>query len=126
MRNARKIQLIVVAFQGIPIYFLSIFKINQNMVDKLEKKQRNFLLSRIEEKNKLNLVKWDNVYKPKDKGGLGIRCIAKLNKTLLEKVWWRLIENKTRWGLVMSAKYLSNTHFNYNLINNDLLGGSKV
>ena len=36
LSNARKLQLIVATLQGIPIYFLSIFKINQNMVDKLE------------------------------------------------------------------------------------------
>lgn len=72
LNNAGKLQLIAAALQGIPIYFLSIFKINLNMVKKIERIQRNFLWSGTEEKNKLNLVNWEKVCKPKAKGGLGL------------------------------------------------------
>ena len=51
LSNAEKLQLLSAALQGIPIYFLSIFKINQNMAEKIERIQRNFLWSRTEEKN---------------------------------------------------------------------------
>ena len=68
LSNAGKLQLIAAALQGIPIYFLSIFKINQNMAEKIERVQRNFLWSGMEEKNKLSLVNWEEVCKPKGKG----------------------------------------------------------
>jgi hypothetical protein len=56
LSNAGKLQLMATALQGIPIYFLSLFKINQTMADKIEKIQRNFLWAGTEEKNKINLV----------------------------------------------------------------------
>ena len=74
----------------------------------------------------MNLVKWETICKPKEKGGKGIRHMTNLNKDFIEKMGWRLIENKIGWGHIMRAKYLANMHFNYNLNNNDLLGGSKV
>ena len=86
LSNVGKLQLLTAALQGIPIYFLSIFKINQNMADKIERIQRNFLWSRIEEKNKLSLVNWEVVCKPKFKGGLGVRRLRDLNKALLMKI----------------------------------------
>ena len=56
LSNAGKLQVIVAALQGIPIYFLNIFKIDHNMVEKNERIQRNLLLSGTKEKNKLSLV----------------------------------------------------------------------
>ena len=49
----------------------------------------------MEEKNKLNLVKWEEVCKPKKKGGLRIRRIKYLSKALLSKVGWRHGEYNT-------------------------------
>ena len=66
------------------------------------------------------------VCKMKDKEELGIRRMADMNKALLIKVEWRLVENRTSWGRIMKAKYLSNIHLRYNLLNNDLLSGSKI
>ena len=96
------------------------------MAEKIKRIQRNFLWSRIEEKNKLSLVNWEQVCKPKGKGGLGIRRMKDLNKSLLTKIGWRLAEGNTGWENTMKAKYLSNTSFRWNLYNNDLLGGSKI
>ena len=45
LSNAGKLQFLSAALQGIPIYFLSLFKINQNMADRIERIQRNFLRS---------------------------------------------------------------------------------
>ena len=56
------------------------------MVDKIERMQSNFLWLGIEEKNKLSLVNLEEVCKPKDKGGLGVRIICDLNKALLMKI----------------------------------------
>ena len=96
------------------------------MVGWIERIQRNFLWSRTREKNKLSLVNWEDVCKPKEKGGLGVRRLRDLNKALLAKVGWRLGESTTNWSKIMKAKYLSNSHFSYNLYNNDLPRGSKI
>ena len=39
---------------------------------------------------KYHLVKWEEVCKPKDMGGLGIHNLALMNKALLCKWWWRI------------------------------------
>ena len=69
----------------------------------------------------MSLVNWEEVCKPKDKRGLGVRRLRDLNKALLMKIGWRLAEENTDWGNIMKAKYLSNTPFNWNLFSNDLL-----
>ena len=84
------------------------------------------MLFRSEEKNKLSLVNWEEVCKPKAKGGLGIRKMKDLNKALLTKIGWRLAEGNTGWGTIMKAKYLSHTPFQWTLYNNDLPRGSKI
>ena len=55
-----------------------------------------------------------------------MRRLGHLNKALLTKVGWRLVENNTNWSNIMKAKYLSNSSFIYHLFNNDLPGGSKI
>ena len=57
---------------------------------------------------------------------MGARRLYDLNKSLLEKIGWRLGEDKIDWSNIMKAKYLSNSPFTNNLFNNDLLGGSKI
>ncbi len=96
------------------------------MVDRIERIQRNFLLSGTEEKYKLSLVNWEEVCKPEEKGGLGVRRLCDLNKALLTNISYRLGEDNTEWGNIMKAKYLSNSLFNWNLFNNDLPEGSKI
>ena len=96
------------------------------MADSYEKIQRNFLWSGLEEKNKLSLVSWEEVCKPKAKRGLGVRRLGYLNKTLLTKVGWRLVEKNTDWSNIMKAKYLSNSSFIYHLFNNNFPRGSKI
>ena len=74
----------------------------------------------------MSSVNWEEVCKPKNKGGLGVRRLWDLNNSLLTKIGWRLGEENTNWGNIMKAKYLSNTPFNWNLFSDDLLGGSKI
>ena len=111
LSNVGKLQLLSVALQGIPIYFLSLFKINQGMADRIERIQRIFLWSGMGEKNKLSLVNREVVYKPKEKGGLGVRRLKDLNKALVAKVGWRLGKSTVDWSKIMKTKYLSNTQF---------------
>jgi hypothetical protein len=97
------------------------------MVDKLEKIQRNFLWSaRGSEKNRLSLVSWDTICKPKSRGGLGVRRISNLNNILLTKVGWNLMKEEATRCKILKAKYLGNLKFSHCIWRNDLPMGSKI
>ncbi|RVX06642.1 hypothetical protein CK203_029574 [Vitis vinifera] len=55
---------------------------------------------------KIHLVKWEVVCTDKDKGGLGLRKLALLNKALLGKWIWRYACDKDNlWKQVIKVKY---------------------
>ncbi|XP_059070533.1 uncharacterized protein LOC131860174 [Cryptomeria japonica] len=70
--SAGKLQLLAASLQGVPVYFLSLFKISNSMAKKLERIQRSFLWTGLEEKARIILVNWEKVCKPKVMGALGL------------------------------------------------------
>ena len=54
-------------------------------IDTIDKIQRNFLWTCTEEKKRMALIAWDQIYKPIRDGGLGIRSIRSMNRALLAK-----------------------------------------
>ncbi|RVX22344.1 putative ribonuclease H protein [Vitis vinifera] len=72
-----------------PIYQMSIFRMPKVVVRRIEKVQRDFLWGGGNMERKVHLVKWEVVCTDKDKGGLGLRKLALLNKALLGKWIWR-------------------------------------
>ncbi|KAJ9674856.1 hypothetical protein PVL29_024033 [Vitis rotundifolia] len=91
---------------SMPIYQMSIFRMPKIVARRLEKVQRDFLWGGGSVEGKPHLVKWEVVCSEKDKGGLGLRKLAVLNKTLLGKWIWRYAHDKNNlWKQVITAKY---------------------
>lgn len=65
------------------MYFLSFFNISSSMEDNLEKIK---IETRNEEMNRIILVRWDTMCKPKEKGGLGVKKIFDLYKAIITKI----------------------------------------
>lgn len=58
------------------------------------------------EKKKQHLLAWKKGCRPKQEGGLGIRTAKVMNKALLAKVGWRLLNDKSGlWARVLTSKY---------------------
>ncbi|RVX18962.1 putative ribonuclease H protein [Vitis vinifera] len=91
---------------SIPLYQMSLFCMPKSVARRLEKLQRDFLWGGANGEKKTHLVKWEVVCADKEKGGLGLRKLACLNKALLGKWIWRFARVKEDlWKKVLEAKY---------------------
>lgn len=61
LSQAGKIQLLKSSIQSLPFCALSLFKIPGKFVDAIEKIQKTFMWSGMEEKKKMALIAWENV-----------------------------------------------------------------
>ncbi|RVW34357.1 Transposon TX1 uncharacterized 149 kDa protein [Vitis vinifera] len=78
----------------------------RTVAKRTEKVQRDFLWGGGNLEGKIYLVKWDVVCTDKNKGGLGLRKIAMLNRALLGKWIWRFTcEKDNLWKQVITTKY---------------------
>ncbi|XP_026451379.1 uncharacterized protein LOC113351651 [Papaver somniferum] len=91
---------------SIPIYNLSIYKWPRKVLEACEKIIRNYLWSGNAEERKCITLKWDNVCTSKEEGGLGIRKLEDVNKALLMKVLWKILNFQDEWAKFFLAKYM--------------------
>ncbi|RVW40617.1 putative ribonuclease H protein [Vitis vinifera] len=101
-----RVTLIKSTLASMPIYQLSLFQMPQDVARRLEKLQRDFLWGGGSLERKVHLINWEVVCAQKEKGGLGIRRIALLNKVLLGKWLWRFaFEEDKLWKKVIMEKF---------------------
>jgi hypothetical protein len=68
--------------------------------------QRNFLWGGSNNTAKIAWVKWCDLCRPKECGGLGIKNLRLVNVSLLTKWRWRLlVAQESLWASVLKAKY---------------------
>jgi hypothetical protein len=98
---------------AIPIFFLSYLKMPVKVWKEVVKIQRKFLWGGLSKKNKTCWVKWEDVCRPKNMGGLGVRDLRLVNISLLAKWRWKLLSSeKEVWKDVVAAKYGDDVLFN--------------
>ncbi|XP_024190144.1 uncharacterized protein LOC112194121 [Rosa chinensis] len=113
---AGRLTLINSVTASIPIYTMQTAKIPLSTCDALDKLNRDFLWGDSDDKRKIHLVNWDNVCKPKNRGGLGIKRTTDMNKAMLAKVSWRILQNDDGfWCNLYKAKYLKHVSVIRNL-----------
>ena len=85
---------------------MSLFRIPKGVKSRLEKIQQDFLWGGGNLDRKIHLVNWSNVCTSKEKGGLCVQSLVKLNKSLLGKWSWILaIEDNPLWKDPIKLKY---------------------
>ncbi|RVW97682.1 putative ribonuclease H protein [Vitis vinifera] len=75
---------------SMPLYQMSLFRMPKSVARRLEKIAKGFSLGRRNLERKVHLVNWEVVCTEKEKGGLGLRKLIPLNKSLLGKWIWRI------------------------------------
>jgi len=73
--------------QTFPIYSFSTLAAHNFILTAINTLQRNFLWKGAKMEWKIALISWENICKPKLKGGLGLRDPTILNKVLSAKIW---------------------------------------
>jgi hypothetical protein len=113
-----RVVLINSVLAAIPLFYLSLFKMPMKTWKKIVSIQRNFLWGGASNKTKIAWVKWVDVCRGKDDGGLGVKNLRLMNIALLTKWRWRLLTSKdSLCSLVLKAKYGENICFSPNLAN---------
>ncbi|XP_026451593.1 uncharacterized protein LOC113351901 [Papaver somniferum] len=86
---------------------MQILALPKETLDKLDRVQRDFWWKKDDSKKKGGYIKaWNNMYRPKSQGGLGIKNPHKFNIALLTKLSSRvIIEKEQLWVKLLEAKY---------------------
>ena len=93
-------------FTAIPLFYLSIFKAPAAVCNKINSIQRKFLWARGKQNKSISWVSWDNVCKPLEEGGLGVKEVKNFNVALLAKWRWRIMSNEGgKWKEIILSKY---------------------
>ncbi|GKV12840.1 hypothetical protein SLEP1_g23934 [Rubroshorea leprosula] len=101
-----RLTLINSMLSSLPVFWMSMYLIPKGTIRSLDKIRRNFLWGGIKGGNRINWVKWDEVCKDKERGGLGVKDLGKLNFALLGKWWGRIVsEERGLWKKVICEKY---------------------
>lgn len=86
-----RLVLLKASLDSIPIYWFNLFRLPKIVQADLDKLRKKFFwgISKKDgiEKKKMHLLKWSEVCKPKQQGGLGISSLSLRNSILLFK-WW--------------------------------------
>ncbi|KAG7559686.1 Reverse transcriptase domain [Arabidopsis thaliana x Arabidopsis arenosa] len=91
---------------SIPVHVMSTILLPKSITEGLDKVSRAFLWGSTTEKKKQHLIAWNRVCQPRGEGGLGLRKAKDMNKALVSKVGWRLMnETKSLWANVLRKKY---------------------
>jgi hypothetical protein len=122
-----RIVLINAVLNSLPICFLSYLKMPVKVWHEVVKIQRNFFWGGLASRRSMCWVKWSEICKPKKEGGLGIKDLRLMNKSLLAKWRWKLLMCEDElWKNVLVAKYGNNVIGNTCLNEENARAGASV
>lgn len=87
-------------------YAMQTAKIPRIICDDIDKRTRRFIWGGTEDHRRVHLLSWEQLQKPRDQGGLGVRSARQANSAFLTKLGWRVLtEPNSLWSRVLRAKY---------------------
>ena len=91
-----RVCLIKSVLTSIPLFYLSFYKALTSVCNKISSIQRSFLWAWGNDHKHISWVRWENVCKTKEEGGLGVKDIRMFNRALLAKWKWRPMSEEKR------------------------------
>uniref|UniRef100_A0A6N2M5M2 Reverse transcriptase zinc-binding domain-containing protein n=1 Tax=Salix viminalis TaxID=40686 RepID=A0A6N2M5M2_SALVM len=104
---AGKITLCKVVLATIPLYPMQAAVIPKHTCKEIEKICRRFIWGQTEGRDKIHLVNWKIICKPKEEGGLGLRKMDMMNKAFIMKLAWGMMQEKSLWVKFLEDKYMN-------------------
>lgn len=96
----------------IPPYYMETSLILKKVLQRLTRTMRNFWWGHSREVSKAHYINWKRFEQSKDAGGLGVRNLQHINRAMIAKLIWKLLENDScLWCQLMRAKYLHKESF---------------
>jgi GH25 family lysozyme M1 (1,4-beta-N-acetylmuramidase) len=115
LNHARWLTYIKSVLASIPVYYMSTVLFSKTFVGKINAIITRFWWASVQDDNPTNPIafrSWDDICQPKENGGLGIRDLYTVNKSLLTQAAWNIVTNKNPFLIsVLKAKYYHNTSF---------------
>jgi hypothetical protein len=106
--------LIKAVAQAIPTYIMSCFLLPKDLCKHIERMTCKFWWGNSQDRQRIHWVKWSQLCKHKQEGGLGFRGIRAFNEALLAKQGWKCLTQPdfilTR---TLKAKYFPKSDFLY-------------
>nr|XP_017228424.1 PREDICTED: uncharacterized protein LOC108203774 [Daucus carota subsp. sativus] len=102
--------LLKAAIDSLPTYWMSLHKIPRTVIKDIDRIRRKFLWSYTksngEVSNKMHSLAWENVCRPKEEGGLGLKLLEEKNASMLFKWWHRCFTERSKlWNKMLKNKY---------------------
>lgn len=93
---------------SLPIYLLSYLALTSGANTNIIHKMRRFFWQGLAEKDRVALISWEKICKPKEYGGVSLRDQSSKNKALGAKLVWKMLnEPKIKWARILQTKYLN-------------------
>jgi hypothetical protein len=109
LNHAGRLQYIKSVLSSILVYYMSTVLFSKTFIAKINAVIRKFWWTGIQDENPTNPIpcrSWDDICKPTTQGGLGIRDMKLINRSLLIHTTWNIINNVNPFlSNVLKAKY---------------------
>ncbi|KAL8153581.1 hypothetical protein V2J09_011341 [Rumex salicifolius] len=102
---AGRITLAKAVISSIPVYFMAVLPLPVSTCEKIDKVMLSFIWGGSEMSRKMHMV--DDITKPMEFGGLGIKRMEELNLALFGKLAWRFLHAREElWARAIHSKYI--------------------
>lgn len=106
---AGRVELVISTLSAYNIFWTSVFPLPSSVTEMIDKMCQKFIWGDTNEKKRLHLISWDQIFKPRMEGGLGTRSTNDWCEAGTMKNLWSLAAKKdSLWVRWVHGKYLRN------------------